>query len=180
MRFGTLALDKNETPEDLLALAIRVIEREDARTIENLTHLAEACKAYRRARPIDPRVIEKYITPEFIQHAIIPEICDQIAGQHIVRLVQRIESNVWDETHPDQEQMPEELLARVHALRCDDSQHWKESDWKADRLEHEWKVSHGWYLGQYAHASSTMARIYDERTREDISERPQEVARRQA
>lgn len=173
----TLALDRNETAEDLLALAVRVLEREDARTIENLTHLAEACKSYRRARPIHPDWIVRIITPDFIQHAIIPEICDHIARQHIVNLLGDIEMDVWYETHT-KEPLPENVLDTIHTLECDDSQTSWQSWNQARRLEMLWKMKCGWYLGQYADASQTMEAIYDERQRVDIKDRPQEVARR--
>lgn len=170
-RLEMLALRWGEKAEDILALAIKCVEIESERTIENLTHLAEACRSYNRTRPISDKQIVQTLTPEYIQQVLVPEICDNIAREYIGNLTYDIGRRVWEESHPSREEIPASVLAQIHALRCDDSQTWRESERKADKLKEEWMARTGQYQNQYTHCAGTMMALYKERIREDVRKR---------
>ena len=164
----TLALDRNEKTEDLLALAIRLIEVEDARTIENLTHLAEACKTYRRAHPCTPEHIKSTLTPHYILDVLIPEICDNLMQDYLDAVLDRMAGDLWNELHPVQGQMPESVRNTIHALRCNDSQTWRKSEELARSIEKEWAEKLEWYQGQFDRTAIRMACLMHDRLNEDI------------
>lgn len=174
----TLALHWKETAQDILALALKVLLDENARTLENLTHLASACKSYTRTNPLSDARVMQVMTPDFIQHAIIPEVCDEIAMDYILLTLGRGVKQVWDDQHPNQEDIPEDIQQKLIALYSDDSQHWRESLHKAEEIKRECDARRGVYQGQYDYVLGTMGKIYRERVVEDIKERPKEVRRR--
>ena len=167
-----LALNHNERILDLLALALKVLLDEGARTIDNLTHLASACKSYTRTNPISDERVTQVMTRDFIQHVIIPEICDNLAMEYVLLTLGRGVKEIWDSQHPTQSEIPETIQHQLIALYSDDSQHWRESVSKADALKREWDARRGIYQGQYDYVLGTIGGIYRQRIGEDIRERP--------
>ena len=172
-----LALEHNESAEDLLALAIKIVAVPSARTIENLTHLAEACKSYSRANPISDERIQRTLTPDFIQRVIIPEICDHIARAHIEAVMEDAIIEVWGEEHPNTGgQIPENVRQTIAYLRNDDSQTSNQSWAQAREIEREWATKLGWYQGEYDDVVMPMTHILLARIDEDVRIRPREYA----
>lgn len=172
-----LALEHNESAEDLLALAIKIVAVPSARTIENLTHLAVACKSYSRANPISDERIQRTLTPDFIQRVIIPEICDHIARARIEAVMEHAIIKVWDEEHPDAGgQIPKNVRQTIAHLRNDDSQTSNQSWAQAREIEREWATKLGWYQGEYDDIVMPMTYILLARIDEDVRIRPREYA----
>lgn len=168
----TLALEFKESPEDLLALAVKVIADKNARTIDNLTHLASACKSFTRTNPLTPERVLAVVTPDYIEHVLIQEICDNIAQRHIQHVLGMALSNEWDRQHPNQGAIPQDVCETIHALRCVDGRGWQEADRLADNLEYEWARRLNWYQGQYDHIMTVQGLTWDTRMREDVRDRP--------
>ena len=167
-----LALNHNERILDLLALALKVLLDEGARTIDNLTHLASACKSFTRTNPLTDKRVTEVMTRDFIQHVIIPEICDNLAMEYVLLTLGRGVKQIWDDQHPNQGEIPENIQHQLIALYSDDSQHWLASERKADALKREWDARRGVYQGQYDYVLGTIGGIYRQRIGEDIRERP--------
>jgi hypothetical protein len=174
-----LTLDWKETAEDLLALIIKVLANPSENTKENRTHIAEACKSFTRVNPVSEYALEHVFTDDFIKEVIIPEVCDTIAESYIASTLQSLVRNVWDEMHPDQEPLPENLRNLCHTLRCDDSQTSNESWARASEIEREWRDTHNYYKGQLSHIIQPMLEILTDRMKEDVCIRPREFARRE-
>ena len=171
MSYPHIVLAHGETLMDLLELAIRMLTIPSEWNMDNLTHIAEACKSYSYAHPIAPDYIQRTITPAYMTDVIIPEICDNIAREEVRYLLNGMVRDVWNQTHPNRPELPEHLEEICHGLECDDSQHSAESWEKANEIRRDWAETHDHYLGQWTFVLAPMLAIMDSRIREDVKVR---------